>query len=304
MNSKRLLLIYNPNSGMKTIAKKLSDIVDVFTKGGYSVTVHPTQRWLDCLETVSENCKGDYDRIVIAGGDGTLNEAVNGFMAADFWGSFGYIPCGSTNDFSKSVGIPTRTLDAAKTALDGVPFVCDLGKLNDRYFTYVAAFGTLAEVSYSTPQNAKNQLGFSAYILEGLASIPSMTSYKLSFESEERSGKGDYILGLILNTVHVGGMKIRGVENIRLDDGQFEVLLIRNPKNTTELNHIISSVMKLDFDNEYMDGFKTSKITLRCQTPIAWTVDGEKGGEFKETTVEVREKSLRVLVKEKDKRKQ
>ncbi|MCD7823010.1 MAG: diacylglycerol kinase family lipid kinase [Oscillospiraceae bacterium] len=301
MNSRRLLLVYNPNSGTKTIAKKLSDIVDVFTKGGYSVTVHPTQRRLDCLETVSENCNSGFDRIVIAGGDGTLNEAVNGFISAGYQGDFGYIPCGSTNDFSKSVGIPTRTLDAAKTAINGVPFVCDVGNLNGRYFTYVAAFGTLAEVSYSTPQNAKNQLGFSAYILEGLASLPAMTSYKLSFESEERSGKGDYILGLILNTVHVGGMKIRGVDNISLDDGMFEVLLIRNPKNTNELNHIISSVMKLDFDNEYMDGFKTSKITLRCQTPIAWTVDGEKGGEFRETMIEVRGKALKVLVQEKSK---
>ncbi len=302
MNGKKLLLIYNPNSGTKTIAKKLSDIVDSFTKDGYTVTVHPTQRRLDCLETVSEYCKGDFDKMVIAGGDGTLNEAVNGFISAGYQGDFGYIPCGSTNDFSKSVGIPTRTLDAAKTAINGVPFVCDVGNLNGRYFTYVAAFGTLAEVSYSTPQNAKNQLGFSAYILEGLASIPSMTSYKLSFESEERSGKGDYILGLILNTVHVGGMKIRGVDNIRLDDGKFEVLLIKNPKNTTELNHIIASVMKLDFDNEYMDGFKTSKITLRCQTPIAWTVDGEKGGEFKETTVEVVPDGIRVLVQEKKKK--
>ncbi len=299
MNNKRLLLIYNPNSGTKTIAKKLSDIVDTFTKGGYTVTVHPTQRRLDCLETVSECSKMDYDRIVIAGGDGTLNEAVNGFISADFKDSFGYIPCGSTNDFSKSVGIPTRTIDAAKTAINGVPFVCDVGNLNGRFFTYVAAFGTLAEVSYSTPQNAKNQLGFSAYILEGLASIPAMTSYELTFESEERCGKGDYILGLILNTVHVGGMKIRGVDNIRLDDGKFEVLLIKNPKTTAELNHIISSVMKLDFDNEYMDGFKTSKITLKCKTPIAWTVDGEKGGEFKETVIEVKEKALRVMVGEK-----
>ncbi len=302
MNSKKLLLIYNPNSGTKVIARKLSDIVDTFTKGGYTVTVHPTQRRLDCLETVSECSGGDYDRIVIAGGDGTLNEAVNGFVTAGYQGDFGYIPCGSTNDFSKSVGIPTRTLDAAKTAIDGVPFVCDIGNLNGRYFTYVAAFGTLAEVSYSTPQNAKNQLGFSAYILEGLASIPSMTSYKLSYESEERSGKGDYILGFILNTVHVGGMKIRGVDNIRLDDGKFEVLLIRNPKNTNELNHIISSLMKLDFDNEYMDGFKTSKITLRSQTPVAWTVDGEKGGEFRETTAEVLPSGIRVMVERKNRK--
>ncbi len=301
MNQKRLLLIYNPNSGKKTIAKKLSDIVDVFTKDGYTVTVHPTQRRLDCLETVSECCNYGYDKIVIAGGDGTLNEAVNGFMSSRYQGSFGYIPCGSTNDFSKSVGIPTRTLDAAKTAISGVPFICDLGNLNGRYFTYVAAFGTLAEVSYSTPQSAKNQLGFSAYILEGLASIPSMTSYELSYESEERSGKGDYLLGLILNTVHVGGMKIRGVDDIRLDDGKFEVLLVKNPKNTAELNHIIASVLRYDYDNEYMDSFKTSKVTIKCQTPIAWTVDGEKGGAFKETTVEVIEKALNVTVQDKTK---
>lgn len=293
--NKKLLFIYNPNSGKQMISKKLADIVDLYTKLGYDVTCHPTQARCDCMNTVAECCRL-YDKLVISGGDGTLNEAVNGMMSVGFDGNFGYIPCGSTNDFSHSVGIPTKIMTAAETAMSGIPFRCDMGRLQERYFTYVAGFGTLTEVSYSTPQDVKNSLGFAAYILEGIAALPTITSFKISFESEERCGQGEYLLGLITNTVHVAGFKSLISDSVMLDDGLFEVLLVRKPKNAADLNKIIAAVLKKEYDNEFIDCFKTSKITIRSEAPLAWTLDGENGGEHTVSVIENFPRALGVMV--------
>lgn len=292
--NKKLLFVYNPHSGKQTISKKLADIVDLFTKRGYDVTCHPTQFCSDCMNVVRERCS-EFDITVISGGDGTLNEAVNGFMEAGYKGTFGYIPCGSTNDFSHSVGIPVKTMQAAEAVISGVPFECDIGKLQNRYFSYVAGFGTLTEVSYNTPQDVKNTLGFTAYILEGIAALPTITSFKISFESKERSGSGDYLLGLITNTIHVAGFKSLISESVMMDDGLFEVLLIKNPKNAAELNKIIACILRKEYDNSFIDCFKTSKITITSEEPLAWTLDGENGGSHTVSVIENFPRALRVM---------
>ena len=278
------------------VKRKLSDIVDTFTKGGYDVTCHPTQGVGDCMNTVSE-LMPKHDITVVSGGDGTLNEAVNGYMAVENKTALGYIPFGSTNDFSHSVGIPALPEKAAQIAISGEEFECDLGCLNGRYFTYVAAFGSLAEVSYSTPQDTKNALGFGAYLLEGMATIPVMKSFDIRFETKERSGEGNYLIGLITNSSHVAGAKNIIVENISLDDGLFEVILIKKPQNVTEINKIIAHLLKREFDNEYIDCFKTSAITITSESPLSWTLDGENGGSHFKTVIENHQKALKIMRK-------
>ena len=146
-----ILFVYNPRSGVQTIARKLNDIVSLWTAEGYDVTVHPTQAQGDCRNTVARLANG-FDRVVAAGGDGTHNEAVNGLLDADYRAPYGYIPCGSTNDFSHSMGIPVQIPAAAKNCLYGVPFEYDVGIMNGRAFTYVAGFGIFTDITYSTPQ--------------------------------------------------------------------------------------------------------------------------------------------------------
>ncbi len=293
---KKLLFIYNPLSGMQTVAKNLHGIIDTFTKAGYVVTVHPTQSKDDCMALVESVCN-DYDRIVISGGDGTLNEAINGMMAAKYHKPYGYIPAGSTNDFSHSVGIPLRPLAAAKTAVEGVPFAYDIGRLNERYFTYVAAFGTLTEVSYNTPQETKNALGFLAYILEGAVALGQMRSFKLEFDCAQRKGEGEYLIGLVTNTLHVAGMKNFLGKDISLDDGLFEVILIKKPQSISELNNILTAVTTGKLDSDYIDYFKTDEITLRCTEGLAWTLDGENGGKHEISRITCRKQALSVLTK-------
>lgn len=295
--NKKLLFVYNPHSGKQAVSRKLSAIVDIFAADGYDVTCHPTQARLDCMETVSEQA-GLYDMVVVSGGDGTLNEAVNGYMQAGCTKPMGYIPFGSTNDFSHSTGIPIQPLKAAQTVIDGEPMLCDLGCFNGRYFTYVAGFGTLAEVSYSTPQDIKNALGFSAYILEGLSALTTIESFNLSYEADERSGEGEYLLGLVTNTLHVAGFKNIVSSNVLLNDGLFEVLLVKKPKTASDLQKIASSILSRNFDNECIESFKTAKITVTAKDkPLSWTLDGENGGKHLVSRIEIHERALNIMTK-------
>lgn len=296
--NKKLLFVYNPHSGTQLISRRLADIVDLFTKAGFDVTCHPTQAKNDCIETVKENCL-DYDLTVISGGDGTLNEAINGFMAADCKKPFGYIPAGSTNDFSHSVGIPLKVMDAARNVVEGEPYTYDIGKHNDRFFTYVAGFGAFTEVTYTTPQDVKNALGYLAYVLEAIASLPSIKKYDISYECEERKGSGSYLLGLITNTLHVAGMKNRMSDDISLDDGLFEVILVKTPKKLSDLHNLTQDILKRDFSSGALEYFKTNKLTITCDNGLAWTLDGENGGVHKVNEIVNYRQALSVIVKRK-----
>lgn len=296
---KKLLFVYNPHSGTQLIARKLSNIVDLFTKHGYDVTCHPTQARNDCIETVKANCN-DFDLTVVSGGDGTLNEAINGLMAAKCQKPFGYIPAGSTNDFSHSVGIPLKVMNAAEAVISGEEFACDIGKHNDRYFTYVAGFGALTEVSYSTPQDAKNALGFLAYVLEGIASLPTIKEYNISYKCSEHEGEGSYLLGLVTNTLHVAGLKNRMSDDIALDDGLFEVILVKTPKKLSDLHNLTQDILKRDFSSGALEYFKTDRLTITCEETLAWTLDGENGGEHKVSEIVNYQKALSVMRKPKN----
>ena len=187
---KKMLFIYNPNAGTGVLKPKLSDALDIFTKSGYEVTVHPTQKPHDAVEKIQE-CGGEYDRIVCAGGDGTLDEAVTGMRLGGLQTSLGYIPAGTTNDFAASLGIPKDILAAADTAVNGIPFPCDVGEFNGDHFIYIAAFGIFTDVSYETRQSMKNILGHLAYLLEGAKRIFNIPSYKVKVTHDGESWDGD-----------------------------------------------------------------------------------------------------------------
>ena len=175
---KKMLFIYNPNAGTGTLKPKLSDVLDIFTKGGYEVTVYPTQKPHDAVEKI-RSFREEYDLLVCSGGDGTLDEAVTGMQLRGTDIPLGYIPAGTTNDFASSLGISKDILEAANTAVNGVPFSCDVGMFNEDPFIYIAAFGLFTDVSYETKQSMKNILGHLAYVLEGTKRIFNIPSYKI-----------------------------------------------------------------------------------------------------------------------------
>lgn len=286
----RVLFVVNPKSGKGNIKNSLLAVLDTLTQADCVTTVHVTQAPKDATEVVKE-IGGNFDIILCSGGDGTLDEVVAGVMTLNKKIPIGYIPAGSTNDFAKSLGISSDNIEAVKMILEGHPFLCDAGLFNDSYFTYVAAFGALTEVSYSTPQQTKNMLGHLAYILEGAKSLASIQSYQVKVEYiDNETGQlavidDDIIFGMITNAISVGGMKRYKEEEVSFDDGLFEVVLIKRPKNMLELNAILGSLLLNDFNREYMYFLKTESIKVSCEKEVSWTLDGEFGGSVKEAEI-------------------
>lgn len=275
---KKLLFIYNAHAGKGIIKSKIADIVDLFVKNEYEVTIYPTQYYLDGQRKVKEEGM-DYDLIVCSGGDGTLNEIVSGMMCLEKKVPIGYIPAGSTNDFSASLQIPKQPLKAAEVAIHGRSFASDIGTLNGKYFVYVAAFGLFADVSYQTKQELKNLLGHSAYILEGVKRLYKIPSYALKVQYDDKELSGDYIYGMVTNSISVGGFKNITGKEVQLDDGLYEVILIRRPKNPIQLNEVLTAIISGDLKAASIDSFKTNHLRITCQEEFPWTVDGEFGGE-------------------------
>ncbi|MDY4097500.1 MAG: diacylglycerol kinase family lipid kinase [Lachnospiraceae bacterium] len=294
---KRMLFVYNPKAGKAKIRNKLSDIVDVFARSGYSIVVHPTQGQGDAREVVKNREKGAYDLIVCSGGDGTLDEVVAGMMQTQEHLPVGYIPAGSTNDFAKSLGISSNMVAAAETIVKGRVFSCDIGRFNEGLFVYVAAFGMFTEVSYATDQQMKNMLGHMAYLLEGVKSLSTIKSYVMRIESEEEIIEGDFIFGMVTNSISVGGFKNITGKDVELDDGKFEVLLVKRPVTYVELDNTVASLVVPKFDAQCIQYLKTSCLRIYSKEKISWTLDGEFGGEHKEVVIENLQKVLPIIVK-------
>lgn len=293
---KKLLFIFNPYSGKAQIKNKLLQIVDIMVKAGYEVTIYPTQARADALNMVQKRAK-KYDLVVCSGGDGTLDEAVSGMMLSEKKVPLGYIPAGSTNDFANSLKIPKDMVKAAKAAVSGKKFACDVGKFNDSFFIYVAAFGIFTAVSYKTSQEWKNILGHAAYILEGAKSLHEITSYRMRVEYEDQVIEDEFIYGMITNSNSVGGFKNMIGKNVLLDDGKFEVTLIRKPKNLVELNEILASLSNMIDDTDAIYSFKSDCITFYAEEKVPWTLDGEYGGSPQEVKISNQQQALEIMVK-------
>ena len=231
-----------------------------------------------------------------AAGDGTLDEVVTGMMHREKKVPLGYIAAGSTNDFATSLGIPKNMVKAAETAVAGRVFPCDIGAFNGDFFVYVAAFGLFTEVSYKTSQEWKNVLGHAAYILEGAKCLHDIPSFLMQVEYDNVRLQDEFIYGMISNSTSVGGFKGMTGKDVLLDDGVFEVTLIKKPKNPIELNEIIASLINLVDDTDMIYSFKTSEVRFTAKNTIPWTLDGEFGGDHEEVVVKNLCKAVEIMV--------
>lgn len=293
---KKMLFIYNPNSGMGLLKPKLSDVLDIFVKGGYEVTVYPTQKYHDAVRKMGEY-EEQYDLVACSGGDGTLDEVVTGMMKREDKVPIGYIPAGTTNDFASSLHISKNMLEAADTVVNGVPFACDVGEFNEDYFVYIAAFGLFTDVSYETKQSMKNVLGHLAYILEGTKRIFNIPSYRIKVTHDGETIEDEFIYGMVTNSRSVGGFKGITGKNVVFDDGKFEVTLFKTPRNPMELNEILGALALRKINPKWMYSFKTNEVHFETEEEIPWTLDGEFGGVHEEVVVKDCQKALEIMVK-------
>lgn len=294
---KRALFVYNPKAGKAMIRSKLSDILELLEQGGYETMVRPTTKSGDACSYVQE-CAPETELVVCSGGDGTLDEVVTGMLAGGRKIPIGYIPAGSTNDFGISLRLPKNMLRAAETVVTGRDFPCDVGAFNDDVFVYIAAFGLFTEVSYETDQDIKNVLGHMAYLLEGVKRLSAIRSYPLKVTYEDQVVEDEFIFGMITNSVSVGGFKQITGKNVELDDGVFEVTLIRMPKNPMELNAVMAALLNRDINADCMLYFRAKQVIIESPEPIAWTLDGEYGGSHEKALICNRHKAITIKVKQ------
>lgn len=285
---KKLYFVFNLVSGKAVVSSSLGDIINAFTKAGYEVTAHPTQNSDDAALSAKYAAENGFDLIVCAGGDGTLSQCLNGLMNSSRIIPIGYIPTGSTNDFAKTLGIPKGIVPAAEWIINGKVKLGDVGHFNDEFFSYIVAFGAFTSVTYETSQQVKNLLGHAAYILNCLTQLSSLRSKRMRIEYGNNIIEDDFIFGMVTNSSSVAGLL--SLSDFLLDDGQFEVTLIKKPKTVLQLQNIVHSLLNIteEIDKEYIRFFKTDKITFTSLSdePITWTRDGEYGGELSVNTIE------------------
>ncbi len=271
----KLLLVMNPKAGMKKCNKYLADILSVFSAEGYECTVQMTTEHIRGKEITQKYAPGK-DLIVCIGGDGTFNEVVSALVENEIDVPIGYIPAGSTNDFASSLGLSSNPLKSAKDIIDGEKVKIDVGSFDGRIFTYVASFGIFTKSSYSTPRDLKNTFGHLAYILESMKEITEIKAFNVKITTENKCVEGKYLFGAVCNTTRVGGGAIKIPKNlVDLNDGLFEVILMKNPSNPAEMVELLTDLQSFNLNGRMLEFFSASKITIETQDSIDWTLDGE-----------------------------
>ena len=299
---RKIYFNYNPHSGKEQIGSKLNEIIRTLAEKDNELTVVPTIGYLDAMERIT-NLPDGYDLVVCSGGDGTLDEVVTGMMKRpkERRIPIGYIPAGTTNDFARSLEIPRNMPEAARNAMLGKTFACDIGSFNEDSFVYIASFGIFTEVSYSTKQEVKNVLGHMAYVLEGMKSLYNIKSYKMRVSSDEMEFEGDFLFGMITNSKSVAGFKGLVKGDVQFDDGVYEVTFIKRPKNPLEIQEILGALLLEEINSNYMYSFRTRKLTIESEEMVPWTLDGEFGGEHDHVVIENNHKAVEINVKDNEK---
>ena len=290
----KLLFLINPNAGQKKASRHLAEIITIFNTGGYEVTVFPTTGPGSGVEIIRSRAK-DYDLVVCAGGDGTLNEAISGILQSGADCPLGYIPCGSTNDFAASLKLSTDVLRAARDIIEGTPTSYDAGLFNDRYFSYVASFGAFTRVSYATPQNLKNALGHLAYVLSGIQELSQIRHIPMSLELDGVPLEGEFLFGAVTNSTSVGGAPTLDAKSVDLRDGLFEVTLIRMPKNMAEVSECVQALLSQSFDSGAITFRRVSSLTVRQSADVDWTLDGEHAAGAEVIRIENKNRAIRLV---------
>lgn len=293
--AKTLLLIVNPRAGRARSAGPLFGAVSHFCEEGYLVSVRQTREPGHAVE-IAAGEGGKFDCVVCCGGDGTLNETVNGLLRLDAPPPLGYIPGGSTNDFAASLGLPADPVEAARRITASQGTMLDIGRFNGRPFVYIASFGAFTKVSYSAPQSIKNDLGHLAYILEGVKDLSTLRPYRASVSTGGETFDGSFLFGSVTNTTSVGGLMKLQKDKVVLDDGLFEMLLIPNPTSAFELQALIRCLVLQDFEGTGVIFRHVSAVTVQTPEGFPWTLDGEYGSGAERIEIVNEHKKLNFLL--------
>lgn len=292
----KILLIVNPCSGRAKMRTELLKVVEILSADNNLVTVYPTKARGDATEFIKNHTDLSYDLIVVCGGDGTLNEVITGLMRSGIHRTLGYIPSGTLNEWSSGLHISRSIKQAANDILTGNKIQLDIGRFGDKYFSYTASFGAFTDASYSAPQDVKNVLGQAAYFFEGIKSLGNIKPVHLKFTADGKETEGDFLFGAVSNSMSVGGIVKFNESAVKLNDGKFEILLIRNPDNILKLQPIIDGILKQDFNREGIEFFTADSVTVTGGEDLSWTLDGEFAKGENEITISNLHNAIELIV--------
>ena len=293
---KKMLFIMNPYSGMRRGVRYLADIIAMFNRNGYEVITHMTGGQGDAT-VVAERKSGEVDLVVCCGGDGTLNETMSGVLRSGVDVPIGYIPAGSTNDFAASLKLSGNIMQAARDIIDGEPVSYDVGKFGDRYFSYVASFGAFTRSSYATPQNIKNALGHTAYVLEGINELSQIRKVHMRLDIDGQIVEDDFLFGAISNATSVGGLLTLDPQKVDMRDGKFEILLVRAPADVHELGECIKAVQTQEYNCSMITFQSARQVKVYADPTMPWTLDGEREDGHERIQVENLHRAIRLIRK-------
>lgn len=283
---KKLLFVLNPEAGRKRIQTDLYGVVSAFSDADYLVTVYPTKEALEATKVIAD-LANDYDVIVVSGGDGTLNEAVDGIMLSGNNKPLGYIPTGTTNDFARSLNMSFDPIQAANGIVHSEPFSHEVGLFNQQeHFIYSAIIGMFADLSVITPQPLKNVLGRFAYYLEGVKQLSDMKTFPLRMQLDDQTVQGEYVFCSISSSTSIGGTIALSEEQVDRSDGKFEIILIKMPSNFGQWQGLMDGIRSGNYNHPLYEFYRSAKIRIQLEEEQTWVIDGEDGGKHKDVVIE------------------
>ena len=292
----KVMLIINPRAGKMKSKTALYDIAEIFCRANYETIVKITSSKGQAKEFAFQAANGGFDAVVCCGGDGTLNETISGIISSGKKISIGYVPAGSTNDFARTLGLSNQPKKAAENIVKGQPFTVDVGSFGEkRFFSYIASFGLFTAASYNTSQSTKNVMGHFAYVLEGIKEIGVVQPYHIKATANGKVYEGDYIFGAVTNSTSVGGIVKLENDLVDLNDGLFEVVLVKNPKDITELTRVLMGIANSDLTDGAFEFFKCSEITIETEEDFSWSLDGEEASPGNIVTIKNIKSAINIL---------
>ena len=295
---KKALILVNASAGTGKAGLNTWTIVKKFAENGYEPIVYPIIPGTDLVsEKIVAEYEGKVDLVFCSGGDGTLNHVIQGIMRMKKKLRVAYLPAGSTNDFAKALGIPAEFDKALETAIRGETFRYDIGNLNGRYFSYVAAFGAFSAVSYATDQQLKNILGHAAYIVSAVSELYENISYSrhMRIEADDFTLEDDFVFGAVCNSSYVAGFSVFRSDTVSLDDGEMEILLIKTPKTAADLQGILNAIQRGTLDHPFITFRHITRVRITASQDTAWTVDGEFGGLHHLAEIQVEQQAVSIM---------
>ncbi|HEU4965802.1 MAG TPA: diacylglycerol kinase [Bacilli bacterium] len=282
MRRPRVRLIYNPTAGKEAVRTKLPLILDLLEQGGWEASCHMTKGDVDAIEAAKQASRDRFDYVIAAGGDGTINEVINGLAQMEYRPPLGILPAGTTNDLARALGLPRDLKKATEIILQKKVVPMDVGQVGEGYFINIAGCGKLTEITYEVPSKLKTHLGQLAYYMKGLEKLPSLKAIPLEIDSPEFAYEGKAMLCLIANSSSVGGFE-RLAPQASLNDGLFDVIIIKQ-LHLPDFVKLATLALKGEHTNsDRVIYFQTDQVTVNSTETVDLNLDGEFGGPLPQT---------------------